>query len=78
VTAAESGLFRPEPALSIGDEVSDGDRLGEVSDPTTFETLQVAEADRDGIVYSVARESTVTAGSALVGVAERLADPGDE
>jgi len=58
--------------------VSDGDRLGEVYDPTTFETLQIASADRDGIVYSVARESTVTAGSTLVGVAERIDDSGDE
>jgi predicted deacylase len=74
VTAVGSGLFRPEPDLSIGDEVADGDRLGEVYDPTTFETLQVAEADRDGIVYSVARESTVTAGATLVGVAERIDD----
>ena len=74
VTAADSGLFRPEPGLTLGDQVSDGDRLGEVYDPTTFETLQVAAADRDGIVYSVARESTVTAGSTLVGVAERLTD----
>ena len=74
VTAVGSGLFRPEPDLSSGDEVADGDRLGEVYDPTTFETLQVAEADRDGIVYSVARESTVTAGATLVGVAERIDD----
>ncbi|WP_281194887.1 succinylglutamate desuccinylase/aspartoacylase family protein [Halorubrum sp. F4] len=72
VTAADSGLFRPEPDLAIGDEVTDGQRLGEVYDPATFETLQVAEADRDGIVYSVARESTVTAGATLVGVAERI------
>ncbi len=72
VTADDSGLFRPDPDLVIGDEVRDGDRLGEVYDPTTFETLQVAAADRDGIVYSVARESTVTAGATLVGVAERL------
>ena len=74
VTAAESGLFRPEPSLEIGDEVRDGDHLGELYDPTTFETLQTAEADRDGIVYSVARESTVTAGATLVGVAERIDD----
>jgi len=43
-----------------------------VYDPTTFETRQTAIADRDGIVYSVARESTVTAGATLVGVAERI------
>ncbi len=74
VTAADSGLFRPVPDLDIGDEVADGDRLGEVYDPTTFETLQTAVADRDGIVYSVAREATVTAGATLVGVAERIED----
>ncbi len=72
VTAADSGLFTVEPGLTIGDAVADGQRLGEVYDPTTFETLQVAHADRDGIVYSVARESTVTAGATLVGVAERI------
>jgi predicted deacylase len=72
VTAAESGLFTPVRGLSIGDTVVDGERLGTVHDPTTFETLQTAAADRDGIVYSVARESTVTAGSTLVGVAERV------
>ncbi|GAA0531675.1 succinylglutamate desuccinylase/aspartoacylase family protein [Halorubrum ejinorense] len=72
VTAADSGLFVPESGLAVGDRVAEGDRVGEVFDPTTFETLQTARADRDGIAYSVARESTVTAGSTLVGVAERI------
>ncbi len=72
VTAAESGLFTPPRDLSIGDAVREGERLGTVHDPTTFEALQTAAADRDGVVYSIARESTVTAGSTLVGVAERL------
>ncbi|WP_297886495.1 succinylglutamate desuccinylase/aspartoacylase family protein [uncultured Halorubrum sp.] len=72
VTAADSGLFVPDPDLGVGDRVTDGERVGEVFDPTTFETLQVARADRDGIAYSVARESTVTAGATLVGVAERI------
>ena len=72
VTAADSGLFVPESDLTVGDRVAAGDRVGEVFDPTTFETLQTARADRDGIAYSVARESTVTAGSTLVGVAERI------
>ena len=72
VIASESGLFTPERDLEIGDEVSEGESLGTVHDPTTFETLQTAVADRDGIVYSVARESTVTAGATLVGVAERI------
>ncbi|ELZ44170.1 deacylase [Halorubrum coriense DSM 10284] len=72
VTAADSGLFVPDPDLAVGDSVADGERVGEVFDPTTFETLQVARADRDGIAYSVAREATVTAGATLVGVAERI------
>jgi len=72
VNAAESGLFTPERDLAVGDEVVEGERLGVVHDPTTFESLQTAAADRDGIVYSVAREATVTAGATLVGVAERL------
>ena len=72
VIAADSGLFVPESDLTVGDRVAAGDRVGEVFDPTTFETLQIAHADRDGIAYSVARESTVTAGSTLVGVAERI------
>ncbi|WP_280587019.1 succinylglutamate desuccinylase/aspartoacylase family protein [Halorubrum sp. Boch-26] len=72
VNAAESGLFTPERDLAVGDDVVEGERLGVVHDPTTFEVLQTAEADRDGIVYSIARESTVTAGATLVGVAERL------
>lgn len=72
VNAAESGLFTPERDLTVGDDVVEGERLGVVHDPTTFAALQTARADRDGIVYSIARESTVTAGSTLVGVAERL------
>ena len=72
VNAAESGLFTPERDLAVGDEAVEGERLGVVHDPTTFEPLQTATADRDGIVYSIAREATVTAGSTLVGVAERL------
>ncbi|WP_313694432.1 succinylglutamate desuccinylase/aspartoacylase family protein [Halorarum halobium] len=69
VTASESGLFRAAEGLETGDEVAAGEYVGEVFDPTTYETLQSARADRSGIVYSVAREATVTAGQTLVGVA---------
>ena len=74
VEAADSGLFTPARGLSVGDEVAAGDRLGVVHDPATFEPLQTAAADRAGIVYSIAREATVTAGATLVGIAERLDD----
>ncbi|MEF8780999.1 MAG: succinylglutamate desuccinylase/aspartoacylase family protein [Haloferacaceae archaeon] len=72
VRAADSGLFCPAEGARLGRDVSPGDRLGTLYHPTTYEELQAVEADRDGILYSVAREATVTAGSSLVGVAERV------
>ncbi|MFB6155414.1 MAG: succinylglutamate desuccinylase/aspartoacylase family protein [Haloferacaceae archaeon] len=71
VKAADSGLFLPNEAATIGADVESGDVLGTLYHPTTFEELQTVEADREGIVYSVAREATVTAGETLVGVAMR-------
>ncbi|MFC6786355.1 succinylglutamate desuccinylase/aspartoacylase family protein [Halobaculum halobium] len=74
VTASESGLFRAAADIAVGDEVVEGRYVGEVYDPTTYEVRQEATADRSGIVYSVAREATVTAGQTLVGIAIRLDD----
>ena len=74
VTAGESGLFRAAADVAVGDEVVEGRYVGEVYDPTTYEVRQEATADREGIVYSVAREATVTAGQTLVGIAIRLDD----
>ncbi|MFB6233935.1 MAG: succinylglutamate desuccinylase/aspartoacylase family protein [Halopenitus sp.] len=70
VRADDSGLFVPDTGVAIGDSATEGDELGTLYDPTTYEELQTAVADRDGIVYSIAREATVTAGQTLVGVAE--------
>ncbi|WP_253738794.1 succinylglutamate desuccinylase/aspartoacylase family protein [Halohasta salina] len=72
VRAAESGLFVVDDGVELGAEVATGDTFGTVYAPTTYEPLQTVTADREGIVYSVARESTVTAGQTLVGIAERL------
>ena len=74
VTAGESGLFRAAADVAVGDEVVEGKYVGEVYDPTTYEVRQEATADRSGVVYSVAREATVTAGQTLVGIAIRLDD----
>jgi predicted deacylase len=71
VTADDSGLFRADPDRAVGDEVEEGDHLGTLYDATTFEPLQEAEADRDGILYSLAIESTVAAGDTLLNVAWR-------
>ncbi len=72
VQATESGLFRPDPELTLGQTVHEGETVGEVFDPTTYERHQTATVDRDGLVYSITREATVTAGETVVGVATRL------
>jgi len=72
VRASDSGLFVVDEGVELGMAVEPGEAFGTVYEPSTYEPLQEATADRAGIVYSVAREATVTAGQTLVGVAERL------
>lgn len=72
VRAADSGLFVPDDGVELGSDVAPGDTFGTVYDPATYEPLQTVTADRDGVIYSVAREATVTAGQTLVGIAERV------
>lgn len=74
VVADDSGLFVPVDDLDIGREVREGEHLGRVYDPGTYESRQAVTAERDGFVYSITREATVTAGETLVGVAERITD----
>ncbi|ELZ96930.1 succinylglutamate desuccinylase [Haloferax mucosum ATCC BAA-1512] len=69
VTADTSGLFVAREDLELGREVSPNDHLGWVYDPTTYDVLQEVEAERAGLVYSITREATVTAGTTLVGIA---------
>jgi predicted deacylase len=77
VAATASGLFRPTSAATLGEWVEAGTHLGTVTDPTTYEDCQRVEASHDGLLYSVAREATVTAGSTLAGVALPLDDGAD-
>ena len=74
VRAEDSGLFRVDPGVEVGREVEAGERVGTLYDPTSYETLQEVETDRDGLLYSVTREATVTAGDSLVRVALPLKD----
>jgi predicted deacylase len=74
VKAADSGLFHIDGDVELGDPVEPGDHVGSVYDPTSYEVLQEVTVDRAGVVYSLAREATVTAGSTLVGVALLLAE----
>ncbi|SFP94409.1 succinylglutamate desuccinylase/aspartoacylase family protein, partial [Halolamina pelagica] len=69
VKAADSGLFHVDGPVGLGDYVEPGDYVGTVYDPTSYEALQEVTVDREGIVYSLEKEATVTAGSTLVGVA---------
>jgi predicted deacylase len=73
VTAADSGLFRAAPGRELGERVAEGDPLGTLYGPTSYERLQAATADRDGVLYSLRREATVTAGATVGRVAEVVA-----
>lgn len=64
IHTAESGLFR-SAACSVGDRVEPGETVGEVFDPSTYETLQVIEANRDGRLLSLNRGSTVMEGESI-------------
>ncbi|MFD1565552.1 succinylglutamate desuccinylase/aspartoacylase family protein [Haloarchaeobius amylolyticus] len=69
VTATESGLFRPNPTLEVGDVIEARTSIGTVYQPTTYEPLQEASVDRGGVLSALTREATVTAGDQLANVA---------
>ncbi len=70
INATESGLFRPTPGLTVGDTVTEGDLLGTVYDPTSYEPRHRAVTNRGGICYALTREATVVAGDQLASVAQ--------
>jgi len=65
VIADDSGLFRPAPSLEVGESISEGTAIGTVYHPATYEPLHDASADRDGVLYALTREATVTTGTSL-------------
>ncbi|MFA9415898.1 succinylglutamate desuccinylase/aspartoacylase family protein [Natrinema sp. HArc-T2] len=69
VSAADSGLFRPNPTLEVGDVIEAGTSIGTVYHPTTYEPLSEPCVDRDGLLYALTREATVTAGDRLASAA---------
>ena len=69
VDAADAGLFRPHPDRRLGERVTAGTPLGTLYDPGTYEVLQEATADDDGILYALTREGTVVGGDKLANVA---------
>jgi len=69
VIADDSGLFRPATSLEVGESISEGTAIGTVYHPATYEPLHDASADRDGVLYALTREATVTTGDQLASVA---------
>ncbi len=70
--ADESGLFELRPDVAVGETVDAGAELGAVYDPATYERRQTVTAVDGGLIYSLARESTVMAGERLAAVARRV------
>ncbi|MFB6086199.1 MAG: succinylglutamate desuccinylase/aspartoacylase family protein [Halodesulfurarchaeum sp.] len=62
--AEESGLFR-SAAVNVGDRLEAGTEIGEVFDPTSYERLQTVTAERDGLLLSLKRGSTVMEGESV-------------
>lgn len=60
----ESGLFRSRD-VTVGDHLRRGAEIGEVFDPTSYERLQTVTADREGLLLSMNRGSTVMEGESV-------------
>jgi len=69
VTADDAGLFRLDPDRAVGQRVEPGEHVGTLYDPATYEVLQEAETDREGVLYSLTQEATVSGGETLLSVA---------
>ncbi len=70
VTATESGLFELDPSLAVGDTVEDGDPLGVIYSPSTFDALETVRTKKVGTIYSLARESVVVTGERVAAIGE--------
>lgn len=69
VWATESGLFRRNPDLTLGQEVTEGDELGVVYDPGSLDVVQTVEATASGTLFHTKGRSVVQEGKALAIVA---------
>ena len=67
--AQASGLFELRSDLAVGDRVAEGEDLGGVFDPASFERLETVTASADGVIYSVARGGVVVTGERVASIA---------
>ena len=64
-----SGLFEPAANCTVGSKVTDGETLGVVYDPTTFEEQATIVAPGSGVIYSLSHGGTVFAGERVASIA---------
>ena len=69
VIAQTSGLFELRPDLRVGEAVTEGEELGSVFDPSSFERLETVTAGADGVIYSAARGGVVVTGERIASIA---------
>jgi predicted deacylase len=69
VIAQTSGLFELRADLAVGAAVDEGEKLGGVFDPASFERLETVTASADGVIYSVARGGVVVTGERIASIA---------
>ena len=62
--AEESGLFRSID-VAVGDRLEAGQTVGEIYDPSSYERRQTVQTERDGLLLSLNRGSTVLEGESV-------------
>jgi len=68
--ADKGGIFIPE--VKMGDKVEEGDRIGFIYSPRTFETLQVLKAPQTGYIFTIREDPVAHQGDALISVPRLL------
>jgi predicted deacylase len=62
--AEESGLFRSMD-VAVGDRLEAGETVGEIYDPSSYERRQTVRSERDGLLLTLNRGSTVVEGESV-------------
>ncbi|MFD1599375.1 succinylglutamate desuccinylase/aspartoacylase family protein [Halobellus rarus] len=69
VVAETSGLFELRSDLGVGDEVAEGEAIGAVFDPASFDRLETVTASAAGVLYSASPGGVVVTGERIVSIA---------
>ena len=66
--AGKGGIFIP--TVELGDIVKDGQEIGFIYSPRTFETLETLYSPQDGYVFTIRENPVAHIGDRLIGVPE--------